>query len=47
MAFHLNKKFYKIIVKFFQETDRLLGQQYTDSDSGYYNKVNSVLDAFK
>ncbi len=22
-----------------QETDRLLGQQYTDTDSGFYNKV--------
>jgi hypothetical protein len=28
-----------------QETDRLLGQQYTDTDSGFYNKVIGVVFA--
>ncbi len=29
-----------------QETDRLLGQQYTDTDSGFYNKVIGVVFVF-
>ena len=26
----------------FQETDRLLGQQYTEADPSYYNKVGHL-----